>query len=94
LEDIVFAFAVFLSFCSVVRLSALSPSQVKLLVGFQPNFTAVISTIPSCAQYRHVPLHCTKWSPEQKIEKSWPAFTGQTTGVISTKLYRSDQYHT
>jgi hypothetical protein len=28
-----------------------------------------------------------------KIKKSCPAFTDQTTGGISTKLYRSDQYH-
>jgi hypothetical protein len=27
------------------------PSQVKLLVGFLPNFTGVISIIPSSAQY-------------------------------------------
>jgi hypothetical protein len=27
-------------------------SQVKLLVGFQPNFTGVISTIPSCALHQ------------------------------------------
>jgi hypothetical protein len=35
------------------------PSQVKLLMGFQPNFTGVIRTIPSCAEYWHVPLCCT-----------------------------------
>jgi uncharacterized ferritin-like protein (DUF455 family) len=27
------------------------PSQVKLLVGFQPNFTGVIGTIHSCAHH-------------------------------------------
>jgi hypothetical protein len=44
------------------------PSHVKLLVGFQPNFTGVISTIPRCAHRRHVPLRCTKLLPEQKIK--------------------------
>jgi hypothetical protein len=28
-------------------------------------------------------LCCTKWPPELKIEKSCPAFTGQTAGGIS-----------
>jgi hypothetical protein len=32
------------------------PSQVKLLVGFQPNFTGVICTIPSWASCQHVLL--------------------------------------
>jgi hypothetical protein len=53
----------------------------------------MISTIPSCALHWHVTLHCTKWPPELKIESSCLALTGQTTGWISTKLYRSDQYH-
>jgi hypothetical protein len=68
------------------------PSQVKLLVGFQPKFAGMISTIPYCVLHQHIPFHCTKWSPPLKIEKSCPAFTGQTTGGISTKLYKSDQY--
>jgi hypothetical protein len=68
------------------------PSHVKLLVGFQPNFTGVIITIPSCAQYQQVLRHCTKWLPGLKIEKSCPAFTGQTSDGISTKLYRSDKF--
>jgi hypothetical protein len=59
-------------------------------VGFQPNFTGVIITIPSCALHWHFPLLCTKWLPELKIEKSCLAFTGQTTAGISTKLYSSD----
>jgi hypothetical protein len=32
-------------------------------------------------------------SQSEKIEKSCPAFIGQTTGGISTEFYRSDQYH-
>jgi hypothetical protein len=60
-------------------------------VGFQSNFTGVISTITSCAHQRQVLLHCTKLLPELKIEKTCPVFTGQSTGGISTKLYRSDQ---
>jgi hypothetical protein len=68
------------------------PKQVKLSMGFQPNFTGVSSTIPSCAHGWHNPFHCTKWQPELKIEKSCPAFTGQTTDGISTKLYMSDKY--
>jgi hypothetical protein len=39
----------------------------------------VISTTPSCAHQQHVLPHCTKWLPELKIEKSFSAFTGQTT---------------
>jgi hypothetical protein len=62
-------------------------------VGFQPNFTGVISTIPSCAQYQHILLRYTKWPTELKKEKFCPAFIGQTTGWISIKLYRSDRYH-
>jgi hypothetical protein len=42
------------------------PSQGKLLVGFELNFTGVISTIPSCAHRRHVPLRCTKRPTELK----------------------------
>jgi hypothetical protein len=34
---------------SSVRVKLVRPSQVKLLVGFQLNFTGVISTIPCCA---------------------------------------------
>jgi hypothetical protein len=34
-------------------------SKVKLLVGFQPNFTGVISTIPNCAYSQHFPLLVT-----------------------------------
>jgi hypothetical protein len=60
---------------------------------FQPNFTAVISTILSCAHRQHVSLCCTKWSPELNIEKSCPPFTGQTAGWISITFYRSDQYY-
>jgi hypothetical protein len=59
----------------------------KLLVGFQPNFIGVISTIPSYAHHWHVPLRCTKWPPELKIGKYCPAFTGQTTGGMSTKFF-------
>jgi hypothetical protein len=76
-----------------VRIKLVRPSQVKLLVGFQPNLTGVISSIRSCAHHWHIPLRCTKWLPELKIEKSCLAFTGQTTGGISTKFYRSDKYH-
>jgi hypothetical protein len=71
----------------------LSGSQVRLLVGFQPNFTGVISTIPSCAHHWYVPLSSIKWPPELKTEKSCQTFTGQPTGGVSTKLYRSDNYH-
>jgi hypothetical protein len=77
-----------------VRIKLARPSQVKLLVGFQPNFTGVISTIPSCEHHPHVPLGCTKWPPELKIEEiNCPPSTRLTTCGISTKLYRSDQYH-
>jgi hypothetical protein len=76
-----------------VRIKLVRPSQVKLLVGFQQNFTGVISIILSCAHHNHVTLHCTKWLSELKIEKSYPAFTGETSGGISSKLYRSDQYY-
>jgi hypothetical protein len=62
-------------------------------MGFQLNFTGVISTNHCCAHHRHVPLPCTKLPPELKIEKSFPAFTSQNTDGILTKLYRSDQYH-
>ena len=65
---------------------------VKLLGQFQLNFTGVISINLSFASRRHVPLCCTKWPPEIKIGKACPAFTSQTTGLISTKLYRSDHY--
>jgi hypothetical protein len=44
------------------------PSQVKLLVGFQPNFTGQIRTIPSCAHHQHGPLCYTKWPLELDIE--------------------------
>jgi hypothetical protein len=33
-------------------------------VEFQWNFRGLISTIRSFAYRRHVPLRCTKWSPE------------------------------
>jgi hypothetical protein len=89
IRHIVFAFAV----CLSVRIKLVQPSQDKLLVGFQPNFTGVISTIPSCAHYQHISLHCTKLPQELKIEKSCPTYTGQTSGGSSTKHYRSDQYH-
>jgi hypothetical protein len=62
-------------------------------VGFRPNFTGVISTIPSCAHHRYVLLRCTKLPPKLKIYNNCPAFTGQTTCWISIKLYRSNQYH-
>jgi hypothetical protein len=39
-----------------------------------------------------VPIRCSKWPPELKIEKSCPAFTGQTTGGIITKLYSIDEF--
>jgi hypothetical protein len=62
------------------------PSQVKLLVRFQPNFTGVIST-----HHRHVLLCCTKWLPELKQEnhvrpsqvKLLVRFQPNFTGVIS-----------
>jgi hypothetical protein len=40
---------------------------------------------------RSASLH--KMAPELKIETSCPAFPGQSTDGISTKLYRSNQYH-
>jgi hypothetical protein len=51
-------------------------------VGFQPDFTEVISTILNFAHSQQVTLLCTKWPKELKIEKSCPAFTGQTTDGI------------
>jgi hypothetical protein len=46
-KHIVFAFDICLSVGPLsVRLKLVRTSQVKLLVGFQPNFTGVISTIP------------------------------------------------
>jgi hypothetical protein len=59
-------------------------------VGFQPNFTGVISTIPSCAHHRHILPRCTKWPSELYIEKSCPAFTGQASAWITMKLHMSD----
>jgi hypothetical protein len=61
----------------VVRLS-----QVKLLTGFQWNFTEVINTIPTCAHCWHVLFNCTIWLPKLKIEISCLAwfqwnFTGR-----------------
>jgi hypothetical protein len=50
----VFAFAEWLS----VRIKLVRASQVKLLMGFQPNFTGVISTIP--CYVHHIPLRCQK----------------------------------
>jgi hypothetical protein len=53
-RHIVFAFGVCLSVRLLsVRIKLVRPSQVKLLVGFQLNFTGVISTIPSCAHHLH-----------------------------------------
>jgi hypothetical protein len=51
------------------------PLQVKLLVGFQPNLTGVISTIPSMhITGMFASLH--KMATGPKIEKSRPALTG------------------
>jgi hypothetical protein len=87
-RNILFTFTVCLSLLPSVRIKLVRFSKVKLLVGFQPNFTAlVISTIPSCAYTRlHVLLCLTKWLQRLKIEKPCPAFTGQTAGGISTTL--------
>jgi hypothetical protein len=68
-------------------------SQVKLLEGFRHNFTGVISTIGYCASCWYILLHCIKWPPELQIEKSCPAFTGQTAYGISMKLNRNVQCH-
>jgi hypothetical protein len=62
------------------------------MVGFQPNFTGVISTIPCCAHHQLFPLHCTKWPSELKIEnvarlsqvKLLVGFKPNFTGVINT----------
>jgi hypothetical protein len=90
LGDILFfAFAA----CPSVFIRLVWRFRVKLLVGLQPYSTGVFSTIPSCARHLHIPLRCSKWPPELKLEKSCLTFTGQTTGGISTKLYRSNQYH-
>ena len=48
-RHIVFAFAVYLSVCLSIHNKLVWLSQIKLLVGFQPNFTGEISTNPSCA---------------------------------------------
>jgi hypothetical protein len=50
------------------KINLFRPSQVKLLVGFQPNSTVLVITIPCCAHRQHVVLHCTKWPPELKIK--------------------------
>jgi hypothetical protein len=52
-------------------------SQVKLLVRFQPNFTVLISTIPSyvrCVHRRHVKLCCKKWLQDLEVEKNLVRF--------------------
>jgi hypothetical protein len=80
-RHIVFAFAVCLSVRSYVR----CPSALSLSA-LHRSATCVISTKLyksdqyhlGCAHHLHVPLRCTKWPPELKIEKSCPAFTGQT----------------
>jgi hypothetical protein len=71
----------------------LSAFRSQTTGGIKTNFARVISTIPSSAHNRHVPLRCIKCPQELKIEKSCQAFTSQTVGWISTKLYRSDQKH-
>jgi hypothetical protein len=76
-----------------INMQNVNPSQVRLLVGFQQKITRVISTIPSFAHHQHVPLCCTKWPLELKLEKSCPAVTGQATCGFSTKLYKSAQNH-
>jgi hypothetical protein len=35
----------------------------------QTFFAGMISNILSCAYHRHIPLRCTKWPQELKIEK-------------------------
>jgi hypothetical protein len=52
-----------------IHIKLVRPSQVKLLMGFQPNFTGVISTIPSCAQYWHIPLLLHKMTTGAKDRK-------------------------
>jgi hypothetical protein len=94
LGDIVIAFchlSVLPSRCQFVHPSALSLSALHRS-NYQWDFNQTFSTIPSCALNRHTLLRCTKWPPELKIEKSCPTFEGHTTGGISAKLYRSDQY--
>jgi hypothetical protein len=108
-KHIVFAFAVCLSvrpyvrptYCPFVRIQLIRPSQVKLLVGFQQNFTGMVSTLPSCAHHRHVPLRCKRWPQELKIEKNivrpspvkllvgfQPNFTGVINIIFSWAHYR------
>jgi hypothetical protein len=83
--------SVFLS----IRLSTFSLSIFTGLTtdGISNKCPGMISINPSCVHLRHVMLQCTKWPLQLKLQKSCLAFTGQTSGGISTKLYRSDQYH-
>jgi hypothetical protein len=62
------------------------PSYVKLLVGFQAIFTGVIGTILNCAH--HLTLRFASLNDSKlKKDEFCTAFTGQTTGGISTNLY-------
>jgi hypothetical protein len=55
--------------CPSVPIKLVRPSQVQLLVGFQPKFTEVISNSPSCAHHRHILLCYTKRPPDLKNRK-------------------------
>ena len=88
-----------LSICPSVRLSfhqqlACPALKVKLFAQFQSDLKEVISTSPSYSCCWHVLLGCTKWPPELKIEKlkNFLWLSQVTTGTISTKHHKSDQY--
>jgi hypothetical protein len=75
------------------RVATLLPSvRIKIMacLAFTGQTTDGISTnlyrsdqfYPYVCKSRHVPLCCTKWLSQLKIEKYCPHFTGQTTGGI------------
>jgi hypothetical protein len=75
------------------RMKLVRLSHVKVLAGFQTNFTGSISTNPYCAYRRHVSLHLTTW-PELELEQSCQlskvnmltGFHWNFTGVVSSYL--------
>ena len=91
-SHILFAFAIRQVVCLSVRPQPPSPAFTSQTAGpISPKHHRSDQYQP-CAFRRHVPLGCTKWPPQLKVEKPCPAFKSQTTGPVSTNLNRCDQY--